>query len=603
MQTTFEPSTGELCVDGLPEGVGYVRAFANGIPTWRGDGDSTGSPIRIPLMDLLPRDPTSRDMLHGPDCLLQLVAYDRERNEIARQCVDFPASAEMNAVVRATAPSPPTEDRPGPVRLVASTLHRPGEKHTWRVRIADHLPAHSPTIRLVCLRACLERDAENASATVRWTHAASTEASAVRPPKRPRIARAMGEQNAVVHLEGDVAESVFHFLVGPEETEDSHATVTIEWPDKAEPIRDGLRYTVHLQLVSPLAFGASGVLPYTHATVGSASPPPPERQGKRLAVIVGVSKYSRRRGGDLEFCDEDDRRGALRVDAPRRCCVRVVRLPQGGGVRMCRTRRRVQSLTRAGARKGLRAPSGGHPVYHGPATVRNVRDAVQRMVQAAGNPEDRTVFVTSSHGNGDGMGAQNRACSSYAHVSVPNSYLVLLPDPVVGVTPCEKAGQYWDHELARDLSGGGRNRGRSFVFLGRTSAPKKKEIECQSPSRGPSSMRVSAADWSKNSYARYRMWWGRPLARAKATDTTMARSSMAPGRKPSWWRGFSRGCAIKGRRWTYSPSSANVANVTCAHTANAGIGRASSPASAPDRRASTPRRMRRRDCFRTVASR
>lgn len=70
----------------------------------------------------------------------------------------------------------------------------------------------------------------------------------------------------------------------------------------------------------------------------------------------------------------------------------------------------VPNLDRCTKNKDGRAPSSRHPVYHGPATVRNVRDAVQRMVQAAGNPEDRTVFVTSSHGNGDGMGGQSRAC-------------------------------------------------------------------------------------------------------------------------------------------------------------------------------------------------
>ena len=91
-----------------------------------------------------------------------------------------------------------------------------------------------------------------------------------------------------------------------------------------------------------------------------------------------------------------------------------------------------------------------YPRWDGPATVREVRRAVQNMVNEAHGPNDRLVFVTSSHGSGDGQG---------------NSFLCLLPDPMVGVTPSERSGQYWDHELASDLSAGGRTVAQTFVFL------------------------------------------------------------------------------------------------------------------------------------------
>ena len=92
----------------------------------------------------------------------------------------------------------------------------------------------------------------------------------------------------------------------------------------------------------------------------------------------------------------------------------------------------------------------------------NVRAAVQRMVAETGGPNDHVVFVTSSrtgwckcapswsHGSGDGKG---------------NSYLCLLPDPIVGKTACERAGQYWDHELGSDLARNGLNQSRTFVFI------------------------------------------------------------------------------------------------------------------------------------------
>lgn len=69
------------------------------------------------------------------------------------------------------------------------------------------------------------------------------------------------------------------------------------------------------------------------------------------------------------------------------------------------------------------------------------------MVQRGSEPQDRLVFVTSSHGNGDGLGA---------------SYLCLLPDPVIGRTMAERRGHYLDEELAADLSCGGRNKARNF---------------------------------------------------------------------------------------------------------------------------------------------
>lgn len=94
-----------------------------------------------------------------------------------------------------------------------------------------------------------------------------------------------------------------------------------------------------------------------------------------------------------------------------------------------------------------------HPVppykrWDGPGTVKNVRAAVRKMVEEAPNPEDRIVFITSSHGNGDGNG---------------NSYLCLLPDPIVGQTQNERSGCYMDKDLAEDLSGSAAG---TFVFIG-----------------------------------------------------------------------------------------------------------------------------------------
>jgi hypothetical protein len=104
-----------------------------------------------------------------------------------------------------------------------------------------------------------------------------------------------------------------------------------------------------------------------------------------------------------------------------------------------------------GAYGGPRPRPGAYPQWDGPGTVRNVRNAVRQMVQDAGAPEDRLVFVTSSHGCGDGRGA---------------SYLCLLPDPqLADGSASEREGSYMDHELAADLGAAGKNLSRTTVFL------------------------------------------------------------------------------------------------------------------------------------------
>lgn len=88
-----------------------------------------------------------------------------------------------------------------------------------------------------------------------------------------------------------------------------------------------------------------------------------------------------------------------------------------------------------------------YPRWDGPATVDNVRRAVRAMAAATAGPDDRAVFVTSSHGSGDGRGS---------------SYLCLLTDPAAPDADA-RAGRYWDRDLAADL--GPAARGRAFVFL------------------------------------------------------------------------------------------------------------------------------------------
>jgi hypothetical protein len=72
------------------------------------------------------------------------------------------------------------------------------------------------------------------------------------------------------------------------------------------------------------------------------------------------------------------------------------------------------------------------------------------MVRETPGARDRRVFVMSGHGNGDKTG---------------NSYLCLLPDPVRGTTPDEKAGRYPDVDIAADLADATGGAATTFVFL------------------------------------------------------------------------------------------------------------------------------------------
>lgn len=74
-----------------------------------------------------------------------------------------------------------------------------------------------------------------------------------------------------------------------------------------------LRYAIHghtapvVNVPMPLLIASEDTAPQVIPTTPAAPPPEPSESltGLKRAVIVGVSKYSRRPRGDLEWCDED----------------------------------------------------------------------------------------------------------------------------------------------------------------------------------------------------------------------------------------------------------------------------------------------------------
>lgn len=202
---------------------------------------------------------------------------------------------------------------PSSTRRVATALNRPGDKHQWKLRLFDENPAAGSRPLLVYARVLFDTtamdDEAGVLATVRWTRPSYPledvmKREGVEPEPAPKRLRrsnlpppaswgyimAMTE----VHLGRPV--SVFTLPVDSEDLRDGKPFIEceVEWPQYISG-RGPRRYVIHVyQQAQPEA-----CLP--PAMVPEAIPAP---EGKKLAVLVGISKYSRRRS-DLEYADDD----------------------------------------------------------------------------------------------------------------------------------------------------------------------------------------------------------------------------------------------------------------------------------------------------------
>jgi hypothetical protein len=274
-------------------------------------------------------------------------------------------------------------------RVVASALRSTEEVHRWEFPIKNHNQLTSMRVSFEC--PSVETSSTMTFATVRWTVV-------------------MGHQWGTTTNTNVINKNCLQSLFTPPIPTELDAVVTCELVYAMNKGAE-LRYVIHNQLE-----------PFEYSN-GIAQPRKLLSTGKKMAVLVGVSKYTRRpqkRMSDLEYADDDV---VLWYEYLRKLGY------------IC---------------KVFGDEFSPYPQWDGPATVHNVREAVQNMVKVAQSPADHLVFVTSSHGAGDGRG---------------NSYLCLLPDPFEGNTAMERQGSYMDYELASDLSGGGKNQSRNFVFI------------------------------------------------------------------------------------------------------------------------------------------
>jgi hypothetical protein len=380
------PPTFGLAVDGtavvatdVPADAHSVKLFLNGLAVWFGPVDRTaGGCVRAPFAEIvsatnmMPTDdlhlPRAGDTVRG--VLLQSHALDADRRIVARgRGTELPlhflarvteghpdGSARGPAAARGPASPPPpgaageTEDVGGPVgvnRLVASTVHQPGDRHTYdlrlrrMVRVSSGSPAGdaaAATARrgsggefaLVYVRVVFDVDAalfgvlqrqqqqtqkqsrkddddDAALATLRFDlqlngtdvaeHRPSTAGD--RSGHRRSALLSMGQTSSVFRLTGpECTDAVFvgcvpHWCVAAASVRCELQTSAAADVNAVWSLRYAIYGTVQAHLVAPplLPAAAEGIEdnPAAAAAVNPVGP-----IGRKLAVVVGVSKYSAR---------------------------------------------------------------------------------------------------------------------------------------------------------------------------------------------------------------------------------------------------------------------------------------------------------------------
>lgn len=317
-----------LCVRGIPDTAKQVRLFANGIPCWNGKLEgctAVSNALTIPLEDLavvegstafpstalvtacaLDEDRNPMERCSLPDCTLN-ISTGRSGNGLGEGWVTFR-------------------------RLLAASLQRPGETHGWHFRLQDafgtqQVDSDTPVLQIY-LKLSFDASAPLlASADVKVTWSCRTDPSLPPSSKRPRplSPAAWGDQSSVTHITGGCYDSVFLCVV-PRESLDGDVRCSVQWTsgggsgsigDPYSTSAPPLRYAIHGHVVKDIRIPAPLLLATTNASESNspivssvttsipanpqANPTPPV--GKRRALLVGVSKYSRRRGNDLEWCD------------------------------------------------------------------------------------------------------------------------------------------------------------------------------------------------------------------------------------------------------------------------------------------------------------
>ena len=285
-----------LVVGGVPAAATTVRLYVNGVRCHTTGSTPSGTVI-IPVAAL---DTPMRAALPTGPQLVQCYALDSTGVVLTvAQIADVrlpPAVASARSLVGPEAAAALGN------RLVASALHGAGNTHHWDFPVAQFFGAAGADA-VLCFRILFDTP-DAAQATVEWTLPAAVSGAGGPPRARIPAAGAWGEIRAVTQISADCAESVFVVPAAAVGTHPDRAVRCVVAAAAAPLFAVGaLRYAVYAA-----ATGGSLTLPPVLGHIEEAEPPEQRRAGRKLAVLVGVSKYTRRpqkRISDLEYADDD----------------------------------------------------------------------------------------------------------------------------------------------------------------------------------------------------------------------------------------------------------------------------------------------------------
>ena len=337
-----------LRLDQVPASATSIRCVLNGLQCYQCNHDGQNTTVDIPIKDGLNTVPAG---CRGGS--LEVYAIDDQ------SCIQGTTS------VPNFCHASPNRRGETERRLVASVLLKGYDVHRWELPLADATTNH-------ILRFCVRFDVQHQGptdvlATVHWSL-----------PLGP----GWGTLSGTVDVQQSSPDCVFSPLIPA----GSMGAVQCEII-AAMNLDQKLPYVIYrdrldtLDMVTPRREKPLSLLITPAATVG-----------RKIAVLVGVSKYTRRplkRMSDLEYADDDIVQWWQYL-----CRMGFQTKVFGDEFSPCPGDMHMNEHT---PRK--------HPQWDGPGTVKNVRAAVRDMVEQAHEPNDRVVFITSSHGSGDGRGS------------------------------------------------------------------------------------------------------------------------------------------------------------------------------------------------------
>lgn len=286
----------------VPEGTENVRIFLNGVPSCSLDVPSGDRTLSVPMQTILLTPTICHLPLQstpGLRALVQMYALDAAGARIGETGISVELSLKQK--------HQRSNECVSQNRILATAMHGLGDIHRWDIPISSirGIEQCYPGTGLALLYACVVFDlpayATGSIASVSWGRGAI---GSNKRKRRTPVPAAWGTVSPANEITATTTESAFATLVDPCGVSDNILHLQIEalsvasvWP------LGGLRYAVYAYMVPQ----PSSLLPtiLSPPVTNNHQPPAEPHTSKRLAVLCGISKYTRRRGSDLEYADDD----------------------------------------------------------------------------------------------------------------------------------------------------------------------------------------------------------------------------------------------------------------------------------------------------------